>query len=189
MPCASRIHEESGSAAMDADHLEPTTTASSSTNPVYPHIAQLTPVPPASPDADQNVPLKTPKKRRRRPRPPPAQPGLRWLNSTDPSQFRDDRVRKAVRSHVMYDHAARKKSLTTVPPDPVTLVHLCKDSTASSHETALAPARLEEKNTLALSLLDRLASHLDPLGQLPTFPGAKVHVRELQKFCACPFLR
>ncbi|KAF4310883.1 hypothetical protein GTA08_BOTSDO13560 [Botryosphaeria dothidea] len=182
--------------------------------PLPPVAAQ--PDPPAarsssSPDAEQNPAKKPPRKRKRKPRPPPSQPGLRWLNSTDPSQFRDDRVRKAVRSHVMYDHAARKKSLTTVHQDQFTVVHLYKDSQnpkppSSAHhhpnvpEKSLVPTQVpvdpgsttvpgqhswdkEDENHLALTLLDRLASHLDPLGQLPGFAAPKQNVRELQKFC------
>ncbi|KAL1630193.1 hypothetical protein SLS54_001053 [Diplodia seriata] len=152
----------------------------------------------SSPDApDNNASKKPPRKRKRKPRPPPTQPGLRWLNSTDPSQFRDARVRKAVRSHVMYDHAARKKTTTTADPDPdpdhITLVHLYKHPAAStSHsapDDALVPAPpspppdADPHNHLAISLLDRLASHLDPLGQLPGFAAPKQHVRELQQFC------
>ncbi|GME47118.1 hypothetical protein GTA08_BOTSDO13560 [Neofusicoccum parvum] len=203
MPAVSRNDER---ARMDADQL-------AAPLPRPPDESDSTP--PArsssSPDADHNATSKPPRKRKRKPRPPPAQPGLRWLNSTDPSQFRDDRVRKAVRSHVMYDHAARKKGSTQGKRDSVTLVHLYKETQPSElpgpsarplngRDKALVPAhspppdlsgtasgkRLKEEqdsNHLAISLLDRLASHLDPLGQLPTFPGPKSHVRELQKFC------
>ncbi|EKG13213.1 hypothetical protein MPH_09493 [Macrophomina phaseolina MS6] len=157
-----------------------------------------------SPETEQNAAKKPARKRKRKPRPPPAQPGLRWLNSTDPSQFRDDRVRKAVRSHVMYDHAARKKSLSAaLGQDQFTVVHLYKGSQPPHHHErvplpALAPAKLgttaaapdrhpaddgDDDNYLALTLLDRLASHLDPLGQLPGFAAPRQHVRELQKFC------
>lgn len=226
MPCVSRIDESSGSAAkMEADQPpaplppvaaqpDPPAARSSSASPPYPPESApstLTHNPVGSPDAEQNPAKKPPRKRKRKPRPPPSQPGLRWLNSTDPSQFRDDRVRKAVRSHVMYDHAARKKSLTTVHQDQFTVVHLYKDSQnpkppSSAHhhpnvpEKSLVPAQVpvnpgsttmpgqhswdkEDENHLALTLLDRLASHLDPLGQLPGFAAPKQNVRELQKFC------
>ncbi|KAK7712208.1 hypothetical protein SLS57_007884 [Botryosphaeria dothidea] len=193
---------------------DPPAARSSSASPPYPPESApstLTHNPVGSPDAEQNPAKKPPRKRKRKPRPPPSQPGLRWLNSTDPSQFRDDRVRKAVRSHVMYDHAARKKSLTTVHQDQFTVVHLYKDSQnpkppSSAHhhpnvpEKSLVPAQVpvnpgsttmpgqhswdkEDENHLALTLLDRLASHLDPLGQLPGFAAPKQNVRELQKFC------
>ncbi|OJD40473.1 tachykinin family protein [Diplodia corticola] len=181
MPCVSR-----DDAKMDAEDPERALPAAAQT----PTVARSS----TSPDAHGNASStnKPPRKRKRKPRPPPAQPGLRWLNSTDPSQFRDARVRKTVRSHVMYDHAARKK---TSAEDPIALVHLCRHSNAPAHhhDDALVPAPLaarhaaeppaEDGNHLAISLLDRLASHLDPLGQLPGFAAPKQHVRELQQFC------
>ncbi|KAK0664685.1 hypothetical protein DIS24_g278 [Lasiodiplodia hormozganensis] len=161
----SRDDEGRGSAKMDAeDSLSPAVARSSS-----------------SPDADHNK--KPPRKRKRKPRPPPAQPGLRWLNSTDPSQFRAASVRKAVRSHVMYDHAARKKSSSQADHDHIALVHLYKHSDGALVSANPAPPAHDGGNRLAISLLDRLASHLDPLGQLPGFAAPKQHVRELQQFC------